>query len=68
MEAELDEQERVVDELQIDQAYARSSLAQRTMARGGQVICRPRGTNNGEWFGKVLAVSKIRGNLDVTPA
>jgi Transposase DDE domain/Transposase domain (DUF772) len=52
MEAELEEQGLVVEELQIDQAYTRSSLAEKTLARGGQVICRPRRTRNGELFSK----------------
>jgi hypothetical protein len=52
MEAELAVQGRVVDELQVDQAYARSTLALNTLARGGQVICRPRVANNGELFSK----------------
>jgi hypothetical protein len=53
MEAELAQQGRVVDELQVDQAYARSTLALNTLARGGQVICRPRVVNNGELFSKL---------------
>jgi hypothetical protein len=41
-----------VDELQVDQAYVNSSLAQTTRASGGLVLCRPRVTNNGELFRK----------------
>ena len=52
MEAELAAQGRVVDELHVDQAYARSTLAHNTMAHGGEVICRPRVANNGELFSK----------------
>jgi hypothetical protein len=41
-----------VDELQVDQAYVNSSLAQKVREQQGRVICRPRVTNNGELFRK----------------
>jgi hypothetical protein len=52
IEEELAAQGLVVDELFIDQGYAASTLAQSTLDRGGQVQCRPRVSNNGEFFRK----------------
>jgi Transposase DDE domain/Transposase domain (DUF772) len=52
IEEELAAQGLVVDELFIDQGYAGSSLAQSTLDRGGKVHCRPRVSNNGEFFRK----------------
>jgi hypothetical protein len=52
LEQDLSRQGLGVDELYIDQAYAHSQMAQRTLARGGTVYCRPRNTSNGDCFGK----------------
>ena len=52
MEAEVAQQGREVQEMQVDQAYVRSTMALSTLARGGQVICRPRRTNKGNLFSK----------------
>ena len=52
LEQDLAAQGLTVDELQVDQAYVNSSLAQAVRARGGLVLCRPRVTNNGELFRK----------------
>ena len=52
LEKDLAAQGLKVDELQVDQAYVNSSLAQTTRASGGLVLCRPRVTNNGELFRK----------------
>jgi hypothetical protein len=50
LEKDLAAQGLKVDELQVDQAYVNSSLAQTIRASGGLVLCRPRVTNNGELF------------------
>jgi hypothetical protein len=52
LEADLAAQGLQVDELQVDQAYVNSTMAQDIRARGGRVLCRPRVTNNGELFRK----------------
>jgi hypothetical protein len=52
LEADLAAQKLTVDELHVDQAYVNSTLAQDVRARGGQVLCRPRVTNNGKLFRK----------------
>jgi len=52
LEADLAAQQVVVGELHIDQGYAASSLAQKTLEQGGQVHCRPRVSSNGELFRK----------------
>ena len=52
LEADLAAQGLVVEELQVDQAYVNSTLACALRARGGQVLCRPRVTNNGALFRK----------------
>ena len=44
LEADLTRQGLSVDALYIDQAYAHSQMAAATLARGGQVFCRPRST------------------------
>lgn len=52
LEQDLDRQGLVVEELHIDRAYAQSTLAVATLARGGRVLCRPRSTHNGDLFRK----------------
>ena len=50
LEADLAAQGFEVEELSIDQAYVDSTLARRTQAQGGTVLCRPRGCHNGALF------------------
>jgi len=52
LEADLTAQGLQVDELEVDQAYVNSTMAQDIRARGGRVLCRPRVTHNGELFRK----------------
>lgn len=68
LEADLARQGLCVDELYIDQAYAHSELASKTLARGGQVICRPRSTNNGDCFRKEDFVLNWEDNTLTCPA
>jgi hypothetical protein len=52
LEADLFELELQVGELQIDLAYLDSSLAESVRRGGGEVLCRPRRSSNGERFRK----------------
>ncbi len=52
LQADLIAQKMQVGELQIDQAYLDSSLAESVRSTGGQVICRPRVSHNGTRFRK----------------
>lgn len=52
MEKDLEAQGFSVAELHVDQAYAHSTLAQHTTETGGEVLCRPRGSSNGDKFSK----------------
>lgn len=50
MEQDLRAQGFEVGELHIDLAYADSSMAKSTKEQGGEVVCKPRGSRNGELF------------------
>lgn len=52
LEADLTRQGLSVDDLHIDQAYAHSEMVATILTRGGRVLCRPRSTNNGDYFRK----------------
>ena len=52
LEQDIAAQGLTVQELQIDLAFANSSLAKSTVAQGGRVVCRPRISRNGELFSK----------------
>ena len=52
LNADIEAQSETIDELYIDRGYISSPLITAILARGGEVVCRPWGQNNGELFSK----------------
>jgi hypothetical protein len=68
IEDDLLHQNRTVDELYIDRGYINAPLVREVLARGGEVICRPWVSRNGELFAKSDFKLDMRARTITCPA